>query len=292
MAATAAALSAVSANCGWTARARWTKSWTAAYVSTACAVLRGRELQRRNDVLLLGAQAQRRATGDQHRQVGRGGQELRHHRRGADDLLKIVEQQQQMLVAQHARAAPPVARLPASSPKARAIAAGTSCRVVQWSEIDDHDTVDKRSAQRGGNREGQAGLADAAGADEGDEADVSAVQERRQRGNVLGAAEQRVGRRWQCHRERSSDGGRWCSAAYVGGKRRGNRHASGRKQQRARRAGERERVGKALGQLLGGLTGARLKLLDRRQRTPGAGGKLGLRQIHSSAPSAQCGAKR
>ena len=43
------------------------------------------------DVLLLGADLQRRAAGDEHRQRGAGGQQLRQQRRGRDDVLEVVE---------------------------------------------------------------------------------------------------------------------------------------------------------------------------------------------------------
>ena len=56
--------------------------------------------ERFEDVLLLGADHQRRAAGDEHRQCGAGGQQLPNQRCSRDDMLEVVEHEQQLFRVQ------------------------------------------------------------------------------------------------------------------------------------------------------------------------------------------------
>ncbi len=146
--------------------------------------------QRRHGELLLLVQAQHRAAGDQQleprglEQAGDGGGGVNH-------LLEAVQEEQDLLPGQ-------VVAQPIGQSTARRLVQAQRLGdrgehergVAHGGEGDEDDAVGEGVAQGAGDFDGQAGLADAAGAGAGDERDLGTAQQRLQRGDFVGPADQ------------------------------------------------------------------------------------------------------
>ncbi len=148
--------------------------------------------------IVLAGEAQPARLVDQDRQLGAGGQQLGHQRRGREDLLEVVEEQQR--AGRRRNAARPSAtdgranlahteRLRDGGGDEAGRRPGPAGRTRRPSA--------KSAASVGRRRQGQAGLADAAGAGQGQEADVAAAQQVADRGDLPLPADQRRHRRRQ-----------------------------------------------------------------------------------------------
>ena len=150
-------------------------------------------LERLHGVLRLAAHAQRRAAGGQDGQVGHGLDDRGDVRRGVEQVLDVVQHEEQVLAAQ------PVDDVVGDGP--RRVAGGGHgvgdrreqlARLQERRELDQAYAVRVAVADRRRCGQGQAGLAHAAGAAEGDQA--ARAQEVGDAADVVVATDERRGR--------------------------------------------------------------------------------------------------
>ena len=176
IAATAGAFSGVRAKSGRTACARSTNSRTAADAATSSTAV-----ARPSSASASGGTACSRSPETRSRtrlvtstfSPGQAAEQVGHERRRLDHLLEVVQHQQGALVAQERRQ-PPVERLVAGLAHAEGLGdgGGDQVGVGDRGEGDEPDAVRERVGNRRGDLEGEAGLADAAGAGQRQQADV------------------------------------------------------------------------------------------------------------------------
>jgi hypothetical protein len=158
----------VSENPGTISSARATNNWTAS------------DAQPKGDdrKLALARKAQADPAGDEHRHRGARAEDAGHDRRGLDNLLEVVQQEEQRLVPQHALQAL-CERLVARLVDAKGGQDGGrhEDRVVDRREWDERDAIDEGITRGEGGAQGKTGLADPAGAGQGEEGHVVAVQQ-------------------------------------------------------------------------------------------------------------------
>ncbi len=146
----------------------------------------GSQRQRRHRVLPLAGQAQRGAAGDEHRQVV-GIPHQRGDQRGrVEDLFEVVEQQQQAPGLEEGAQPLPHLRVPSlAQPQGRADRRDDQFGTGDVGESDERHPI-RKSVARGRDRfQRQAGLADAAGAGQRQEADSGIAQQRAHGDDVL-----------------------------------------------------------------------------------------------------------
>ena len=126
--------------------------------------------QRRHHQLLLAPERERDPGGGQHREPGGGGEQLLDHRAGLRHLLEVVRHEQE----------PPVAEVVAQrlqdgaagrlgDPQGPGQDGGDQVRVGHRGQVGEEGAVAVAGQQLGRDLEGQAGLAGAAGAGEGEQ---------------------------------------------------------------------------------------------------------------------------
>jgi hypothetical protein len=154
--------------------------------------------QGREGVPVLTRDTQDSAAGDQRRQRWAGGQQTGDDGAGIQHLLEVVEHQQRSPLAQKARHSLfDAAALDIPHPKRLRDARRDERGVAHGGEGDEPDAVREGVGGRRGHRERQAGLADAAGAGQGQQAHVVAAQQRGGVGDLALAADQRRQGPWQ-----------------------------------------------------------------------------------------------
>ncbi len=194
MAATVAAFASVRAKPGWTASARARNRRIASNAirsATWRQHVRVGKRQRRNREAVLAGEAQDVAAGDEHREARAGGQQGSDLGRGRHDVLEVVEDEQHLPLAQII---------------GQAVAQGTAAHLAQTQRLGDGgddetrlaegveghepDPVRERIGHLGRDLDGQPGLANPAGAGEGQQADVGAEQQGGGRGSLALAADE------------------------------------------------------------------------------------------------------
>ncbi len=118
------------------------------------------------------------ATGDEQAEVGAGGEEGGDERRRGDDLLEAVEHEQRAAVAEGGLEGLE-GRVVAGFADAERLGegGGDEFGVGDRREGDEADAVGEAAGDRLGDLQGEAGLADAAGAGQGQEADPGLAEE-------------------------------------------------------------------------------------------------------------------
>jgi hypothetical protein len=154
-----------------------------------------RHRQRPDLVLALGPQAEHRAAGGQHLELGAAGQQLVEARRQSGDLLEVVQHQQcrgplEVLDQDVERWAGPLHRGANLGDDAQERRVG----LIDRRQRHEHGARPVVGAEGLAGGDGQPGLADAAGAGEGDQADGGIPEQRGDRGDVVLPPDQR-GRR-------------------------------------------------------------------------------------------------
>jgi hypothetical protein len=125
-------------------------------------LLRVGQRQRRDRHLLLGAQAERRAAGDEQRQGGAGGEQFGQRGAGGQDLLAVVQQEEEALALQVGGEGRQEGR-----GRRRADAQGQGDRrhdqggIGNGGQFDQVDAIRELSQQLRGHGQGEARLADA-----------------------------------------------------------------------------------------------------------------------------------
>jgi hypothetical protein len=209
----------------------------------SCQLLRQRQAggirkrERRHREGLLAVEVEDGPARDEHREVGRGGEQVADQRGGRQHLLEVVEDQQQgppAKVPLHALGHRPVARL--AHAEGLRDRRGDEVGVADRSEGDEGDTGDEVRGEGLGHPQGQARLADAAGAGQGQEADAVVTEQGADRGGLAFPPDQRRqrngevggGRGRRCgHRvPRLCAGGRRINAMMASGQRVVNRMAA------------------------------------------------------------------
>ena len=134
---------------------------------------------------------ERGAAGYEHLELWAGGHQLAEGRGGGHHLLEVIEDEQQLPVAQGILEGLQE-RPPAQLVEAEGLADGRQdeAGVLDGGQRDKADAVAEVVAQGRCHLQGQAGLADAAGAGEGEQADLLAQQLLPDGGDRLGAADQ------------------------------------------------------------------------------------------------------
>ena len=128
-------------------------------------VARVRQSEWRDRELVLTGEAQRHSTGHQHFQAGCASQELPDLRRGRDDLLEVVEHEQELPVTYGVfEGLQRCARPGFADAQHLGNGGRDQRRISDRRQIDEPNTIREAIQQRGGEREGQARFAGAAGA--------------------------------------------------------------------------------------------------------------------------------
>ena len=148
--------------------------------------------QGRDRILALAAQAQGGPAGDEQRQVRAGGQQLGRQGDGADELLEVIEDDQDLAAGQGGDQ-PLLERRFAFFAQAEALGDHRQGddRVAGEGQGDEGDTAREVGPEQAGQLQRQPGLADAAGAGQGDETHILAAQQIPDRGQLGVAAQNR-----------------------------------------------------------------------------------------------------
>ena len=152
----------------------------------------GGQRQGRHGVELFHVEAQGAPARRQHRQAGAGGQQVAHQRGHRQEVLAVVEHEQAALVAQGGDE-DVVERAIGHLGEPQRVGDGRrdQRRIPHRGQGDEARAVGEVCLERGGDRQRQASLADAAGAEEGDEAARVAEQQASHRPYLRFAAEER-----------------------------------------------------------------------------------------------------
>ena len=136
------------------------------------------QTKRRDHILVLAGEFERHTAGSQYAHVRAEPQQVRDERRCLDDLLEVVEHEEQILVAQECNELL-FDRYLASLGHGQRMGNGRSDPVNRddGREIDEARAVPKAGGGFARDGDGGACFADAAGTDQGHEADVIAVEQ-------------------------------------------------------------------------------------------------------------------
>ena len=147
-----------------------------------------RQPQGRNRIALLAANMEQGATGDQHHQVGTGGEECRQLGGGRPDLLDVIEHQQEVPVAQKIAEHLPRGLTPdLSQPELSGNRRQHQTRIDDWGQRDKRHTIRKRSGHILSHAQGEASLANPAWSRECQESRPAVHEQRPRGGNVVPA---------------------------------------------------------------------------------------------------------
>jgi hypothetical protein len=125
-------------------------------------------------------------------------QQLAQERDGLRHVLEIVQHQQRLGLAQRSRQGVMCRGLAGLGESSGARHGGRYLiGAGDRAQRDEADTIGELRAERGGEGEGQGGLADAAGTGQGEQADVGAAQQRHRQSQFTLAADERHEQRWR-----------------------------------------------------------------------------------------------